>query len=66
MVFNTRRRRSLIGATGLLIASPLTALAAGAKPRVTITTGHGVIVVELETQKAHLHQLPALCGRPSL
>jgi peptidyl-prolyl cis-trans isomerase A (cyclophilin A) len=54
MVFNTRRRRSLIGATGLLIASPLTALAAGAKPRVTITTGHGVIVVELETQKAPL------------
>ncbi|MDI1365631.1 MAG: peptidylprolyl isomerase [bacterium] len=44
-------RRSLLGAAGLLAASPLRARAA-AKPRVAIQTGHGLIVVELELEKA--------------
>ena len=48
----TIRRRSLLGAAGLLAASPLDALAASAKPRVVIQTDHGAIVVELETAKA--------------
>ncbi|CAN5575006.1 peptidylprolyl isomerase [soil metagenome] len=48
----TIRRRSLLGAAGLLAASPLDALAATAKPRVVIQTDHGAIVVELETGKA--------------
>ncbi len=46
-------RRGLLAAAGLLIARPLPALAAAAaKPRVTIQTGHGAIVVELEAEKA--------------
>ncbi len=45
-------RRTLLGAAGLLAASPLPVLAAGAKPRVVIQTDHGAIVVELEDQKA--------------
>ncbi|MDB5456916.1 MAG: peptidyl-prolyl cis-trans isomerase cyclophilin type [Caulobacter sp.] len=45
-------RRSLLGAAGLLMARPLHAWAAGAKPRVTIQTDHGAIVVELEAEKA--------------
>ena len=47
-------RRTLIGAAGLVAASPLGALAAPAKPRVAIHTNHGVIVVELEAQRAPL------------
>ena len=45
-------RRTLLGAAGLLAASPLPVLAAGTKPRVVIQTDHGAIVVELEDQKA--------------
>lgn len=45
-------RRSLLGAAGLLATQPLRALAAPAKPRVTIQTAQGVIVVELEADKA--------------
>jgi peptidyl-prolyl cis-trans isomerase A (cyclophilin A) len=45
-------RRGLLGAAGLLLASPLPALAAGGKPRVAIHTGRGTIVVELESGKA--------------
>ena len=48
----TIRRRTLLGAAGLLAASPLDVLAATPKPRVIIQTDHGAIVVELETQKA--------------
>ena len=44
-------RRSLLAVAGLL-ASPLRAFAAARKPRVTIQTDHGAIVVELEDQKA--------------
>ncbi len=44
-------RRSLLVAVGL-VASPLRAFAAARKPRVTIQTDHGAIVVELEDQKA--------------
>lgn len=50
----TIRRRTLLGATGLVLAGPLDALAAPAKPRVAIHTNHGVIVVELEAQRAPL------------
>ena len=45
-------RRSLLGAAGLVLATPAVSLAAPGKPQVVITTTHGVIVVELETQKA--------------
>jgi peptidyl-prolyl cis-trans isomerase A (cyclophilin A) len=45
-------RRSLLGAAGLLVASPLSAWAAARKPRVVIQTDHGAIVVELESEKA--------------
>ena len=45
-------RRSLIGGAGLLLASPLSAHAQTAKPRVAIQTSHGVIGVELEEKKA--------------
>ena len=44
-------RRGLLAAAALWMAHPLRALAA-AKPRVAIQTSHGVIVVELEDQKA--------------
>ncbi len=47
-------RRSLLGGAGLLMASPMSALAATTKPRVAIKTNHGTIVVELEAQKAPL------------
>ena len=47
-------RRSLLGAAGLVLATPAASLAAPGKPQVVITTAHGVIVVELETQKAPL------------
>lgn len=46
-------RRSLIAAAGLVLVSPASAWAA-AKPRVTIKTTRGSIVVELEAQKAPL------------
>jgi peptidyl-prolyl cis-trans isomerase A (cyclophilin A) len=45
-------RRGVLGAAGLLAASPLYAQAARAKPKVVIQTGRGVIVVELEAGKA--------------
>jgi len=45
-------RRSLLGAAGLLAASPINALAAARKPRVVIQTDQGAIVVELEAEKA--------------
>lgn len=45
-------RRSLLGAAGLVLTTPAVSLAAPGKPRVVITTTHGAIVVELETQKA--------------
>ena len=45
-------RRTLLGAAGLLAASPVDALAAGKKPRVVIQTAHGPIVVELEADRA--------------
>jgi peptidyl-prolyl cis-trans isomerase A (cyclophilin A) len=45
-------RRSLLRAAGLLVASPIPALAAARKPRVVIQTDHGAIVVELESEKA--------------
>jgi peptidyl-prolyl cis-trans isomerase A (cyclophilin A) len=44
-------RRTLIGAAGLVIATPGLALAVG-KPRVAIQTSAGLIVVELEDKKA--------------
>jgi len=47
-------RRALIGGAGVLAASPGLALAAPAKPRVSITTDHGQIVVELEDRRAPL------------
>lgn len=46
------KRRELMVAGGLVLASPGLALAAAAKPRVAIKTGRGTIVVELEPRKA--------------
>lgn len=46
-------RRRLVIAAGALVATPRAALAA-AKPRVSIKTGRGTIVVELEDRKAPL------------
>lgn len=48
------KRRSLLGAAGLLMTTPAASLAAPGKPRVVIETRHGAIVVELEAQKAPL------------
>lgn len=45
-------RRTLLGAIGLVAASPLPVFAAPSKPRVAIQTDHGTIVVELEDRKA--------------
>lgn len=45
-------RRTLLGAVGLVAASPVPVFAAAAKPRVAIQTDHGTIVVELEDRKA--------------
>lgn len=45
-------RRSLLAAAGLLVAGPVWAAPASGKPRVAIHTGRGVIVVELEIEKA--------------
>jgi peptidyl-prolyl cis-trans isomerase A (cyclophilin A) len=47
------RRRSLLGAAGLLIAAPDVSWAAG-KPRVVMTTALGAITLQLEHQKAPL------------
>lgn len=44
-------RRGVLGAAGLALAFPAPALAA-AKPRVTLSTKHGTIVVELEDRRA--------------
>lgn len=48
-------RRGLLGAAGLLVASPVWGAQSkpqGPKPRVAIQTDHGTIVVELESGKA--------------
>ena len=45
-------RRTLLGAAGLAAAAPTIALAAGGKPRVSIESARGTIVVELEIKKA--------------
>jgi peptidyl-prolyl cis-trans isomerase A (cyclophilin A) len=45
-------RRGFVVGAGLLLSDPLAALAAPAKPRVTIDTTHGAILVELEAQRA--------------
>ena len=47
-------RRSLVLGAGLVMATPQMVLAQGAKPRVTMTTSQGTIVVELEDKKAPL------------
>ncbi len=47
-------RRSLVAGAGLLIAGGVGARAAAPKPKVAIKTNHGVIVVELEAEKAPL------------
>lgn len=47
-------RRSVVGGAGLLLAGGREAFAAPAKPRVTIRTGRGSIVVELEAARAPL------------
>ncbi len=48
------RRRSLVAGAGLWMAQGVGAHAAVPKPKVAIKTNHGVIVVELEAQKAPL------------
>lgn len=45
-------RRTVLATGGALLASSALAQTPGAKPRVTIQTGQGVIVVELEAGKA--------------
>lgn len=47
-------RRSVLVGAGLLMASPAAVLAAAPKPKVAIHTTQGVIVVELEAQRAPL------------
>jgi peptidyl-prolyl cis-trans isomerase A (cyclophilin A) len=46
-------RRGVLGGAGLVLAAPTVSLAAG-KPRVVLTTYHGVITVELEPKRAPL------------
>ncbi len=48
------QRRSFVLGAGLFMAAPRAVLASPGKPRVTIKTSRGVIVVELEAQKAPL------------
>lgn len=48
------KRRTILGAAGLLMTAPTVSLAAGGKPRVIMETAHGPIVVELEDKKAPL------------
>jgi peptidyl-prolyl cis-trans isomerase A (cyclophilin A) len=50
----TIQRRSLVIGAGLTLAAPSLVLAQGRKPRVAIRTGRGLIIVELENQKAPL------------
>jgi peptidyl-prolyl cis-trans isomerase A (cyclophilin A) len=45
-------RRGLLGAAGLIVASPFHAQAAGTLPKVAIHTARGLIVVELEARRA--------------
>ena len=47
-------RRSLVLGAGLVMAAPQIVLAQGAKPRVTLKTTQGTIVIELEDKKAPL------------
>ncbi len=47
-------RRSLVAGAGLLMAGGVGARAAAPKPKVAIKTNHGVIVVELEAERAPL------------
>jgi peptidyl-prolyl cis-trans isomerase A (cyclophilin A) len=47
-------RRSLIVAGAVLASAPGMALAVAARPRVLITTDHGTILVEIESQRAPL------------
>jgi peptidyl-prolyl cis-trans isomerase A (cyclophilin A) len=46
-------RRGVLGGAGLVLATPAVVLAAP-KPRVVLTTHHGVITVELENRRAPL------------
>lgn len=48
------RRRSFLGAAGLLMTTPGVSLGATGKPLVVLDTAHGKIIVELEAQKAPL------------
>jgi peptidyl-prolyl cis-trans isomerase A (cyclophilin A) len=52
MTSSVIRRRSVLGGAGLVAVFKTSALAAPIKPKVAIKTNHGVIVVELEAQKA--------------
>jgi peptidyl-prolyl cis-trans isomerase A (cyclophilin A) len=47
-------RRSLVAGAGLAVACGVGARAAARKPKVAIKTNHGVIVVELEAERAPL------------
>ncbi len=47
-------RRSLVAGAGLALAGGVGARAAARKPKVAIKTNHGVIVVELEAERAPL------------
>lgn len=47
-------RRQMLGGAGLMAALPTLARAQGSKPRVVITTHHGLITVELDAEKAPL------------
>lgn len=54
MPSSTLPRRSLVLGAGLVMAAPQLVLAQGAKPRVTVKTSQGTIVIELEDRKAPL------------
>jgi len=53
---NFIRRRTVLAAPGLALA-PLSARAAASKPRVEVQTSKGVIVIELEAERARLTTL---------